>query len=270
MDPTYIPMSEIIQPALSIGLAYSERAGALAALGIASKRAVAMLGVALLITVQAGDSFTDNCGCAGNQAADYTYRNDCFMGGVQAAGGMCQVVGGMSLAGAGIFPSSTGIGASIGYGSFCSGIALSSYGIDNFNTGLNQFWTGSTQDSATSQLLESTGSSKETAVLAEMGLAIMLGQGVNGGTKAGSSISLQTNAAKNTVLEMGFTPQIVEGNKSFGSRHTLKRHAFGSNAKRPLNFYLKWKERKLSNLFMRAPRRLLSGKLNQMVYSKVQ
>lgn len=164
----------------------------------------------------------------GNQVADHTLRSPRFLGAAQAVGGLSQCAVGGGLA-------ATGVG-------FVPGMALSSHGIDNYVTGFNQCWTGKFQDSATAQLLEKIGMSKESASLADNAVGLALGQMTRiAGTKIAAGVSSQMGSSVRAAMQEGpilhsFKPQILEGNKNFGLKHIIKRHEYGSNAKKASKF----------------------------------
>lgn len=172
-------------------------------------------------TFSSWDNFSDRCCWAGNQACEYTYRSDRFMGCVQAAGGLSEIA-----AGYGVCFSS--------YGAACPlGFAMVVHGSDNCVTGFNQCWYGEQRKTLTSQLLENTGLSADSALALEAVLSISLAKGASASL---TFMSKGAAAGQAAPIIMGFKPLILEGNKDWGLKHIMKRHSYESTAKNASKF----------------------------------
>lgn len=156
-------------------------------------------------------------GCsAGNFAADYTYRNDRFMGGVQAAGGLIEC-------GAGV----TACVASRGQSP--QGWMLMAHGWDTYKTGFDQAWTNKQQKSSTLELMEATGIPPETAVILEACASMSVGKLAKNSASTCASLSKVNPSMR--VIQSSFRPVIVEGNSKYGLKHILKKHVHESTKK---------------------------------------
>ncbi len=80
----------------------------------------------------------------------------CIQGTMRATGGLCEAALGASIACA---TGATGVGA-------IGGCMLAAHGIDNFQAGFKQAWTGDHHEPGTVQLLQKAGMSHEGAAIA--------------------------------------------------------------------------------------------------------
>ena len=98
-----------------------------------------------------------------------TFRNPHVQGTFQALGGICE-----AGIGAGMTLASYGIASPIGWG-------VMAHGLDNVITGASTAWSGVSRDTATSQLLQKTGMSAQSAHYVDSGLSLV---GTLGGAAA--------------------------------------------------------------------------------------
>ena len=121
------------------------------------------------------------------------------MGGLRAAGGGFEAFVGYSLAtasaGFGIGTSPTGIGAVAGAAGFVGGVAVGAHGVDTFQSGIRQMWTGQHVDSLTSTALQSAGMSPQAANLADAGISIVGSAGAGLATTGFRAATLASTAS---------------------------------------------------------------------------
>ena len=99
------------------------------------------------------------------------------MGGFLAVGGGLEAFAGYSLATASaafaVGTSPTGIGAVAGAAGVVGGVAVGTHGVDAFQSGVRQIWTGDNVDSLTSAALQSAGMSPQAANLTDVGIGVV-------------------------------------------------------------------------------------------------
>jgi hypothetical protein len=97
---------------------------------------------------------------------------------LKAIGGGVEVVAGGALFGAGVATSEVGVGLlGMAGGAFVVG-----HGIDAFQAGVRQAWTGNSTDTLTSTGLQAAGMSRRTANLADTGISIVATFGASAGS----------------------------------------------------------------------------------------
>ena len=133
------------------------------------------------------------------------YNNPRFQGSMQAFGGLVE----------------TGVGAGMTYGTggFLApiGFALMAHGLDHTITGMSTAITGRSRDTVTSQLLQKTGMSSQTAGFVDNGFSIVGTMGGMGAIRAG-----QVVACNNYRLPMITTAPSIEESDYQG--YLLKTH----------------------------------------------
>jgi RHS repeat-associated protein len=121
-----------------------------------------------------------------------------FLGGLRAIGGGLEAAGGYTLAvtsgTAAVGASPTVVGA-VGFGALAvGGAAVGAHGVDTFQAGIRQMWTGQPVDSLTSLALQSAGMSQNGANLADAGASVVGSLGTGFATTAIRATSLSSTS----------------------------------------------------------------------------
>lgn len=146
-------------------------------------------------------SFKSNCSWSAQLAADNTINSPSFMGGVRAFSGLGEAAIGATIAG------TTGVS---GIGAVGGGMIFA-HGLDNFMAGFNQAWTGQIHDTATSQLLQKAGMSRDAAEVTNDVLSIA---SCVGGTKMLNS---------HTITKFSLTYPKTNSNDALNLQHHSER-----------------------------------------------
>ena len=117
------------------------------------------------------------------------------LGALRALGGGLEAAAGYSFAVAsgtfGLVTSETVVGAVAGGAGAIGGAAVGAHGLDTFQAGIQQLWTGNHVDSLTSQNLQAAGLSQNAANLTDAGISVVgsLGAGLLTGPVQASTIA---------------------------------------------------------------------------------
>jgi len=144
------------------------------------------------------------------------------MGGLRAIGGGFEAFAGYTLAAAsgafGVGTSPTGIGAVAGAAGVVGGVALGAHGVDTFQSGIRQMWTGKAVDSITSTGLQAAGMSPQAANLTDAGISLVGSFGAGAATRgltalAPKTIPQPTGQFYSTAFEMKLAPTSYIGSR---------------------------------------------------------
>jgi hypothetical protein len=146
------------------------------------------------------------------------------MGGLRAIGGGFEAFAGYTLAAAsgafGVGTSPTGIGAVAGAAGVVGGVALGAHGVDTFQSGIRQMWTGKAVDSITSTGLQAAGMSPQAANLTDAGISVVgsfgAGAATRGLTVAGNNLVRQASSSGPRLVHMTPARNAIEQSGKLG------------------------------------------------------
>ena len=134
------------------------------------------------------------------------------MGGLRAFGGGFEAAAGYTLAvasgTAAVGTSPTVVGA-VGFGALAvGGAAVGAHGVDQFQAGIRQLWTGNSVDSLTSQSLQAAGMSQNAGNLTDAGISIVGSLGAGFGTTAIRATQLSATSISADVANASLMTKI--------------------------------------------------------------